>query len=154
MVKLYFNQETGPKNLRNSSSILWSYPTYFLAQTQEKNSSPKKIPYISGNGNSRKASYISGNGTFQSTPRKFLILQERKPRKNLLCFLKRKLFLYFRKWKTGKNSICFGKRNFLIFKETLKNFSRPKSKKKIFIFQQVTCKAKFSKSKYFFIIII
>ena len=95
MAKLYFNQETGPKNLRNSSSILWSYLTYFLAQTQEKNSSPKKIPYISGNGNSRKASYISGNGTFQSTPRKFLILQETEAPKKLVMLSQKKAVLIF-----------------------------------------------------------
>ena len=36
----------------------------------------KKNPYNLGNGNPKKASHILGNGVFQSTPRKYLILQE------------------------------------------------------------------------------
>ena len=75
----------------------------------QETETPKKNPYTSGNGNPRKASYISGNGTLpfspqaqrikESTPRKFLILQETEAPKNFLYFLKRKLFLYFRKRK-------------------------------------------------------
>ena len=107
MVKLYFNQETGPKNLRNSSSILWSYLMNFLAQTQKKNSSPKKIPYISGNGSTRKASYISGNGTFQSTPRKILILQETEAPKKLLMFSQKKAVLMFSEMETWKKFLMF-----------------------------------------------
>ena len=51
----------------------------------QKTETPKKIPFISGNGNPKKASYISGNVTFQSThqnisgngnPEKILILPE------------------------------------------------------------------------------
>ena len=42
----------------------------------QETETPKKIIYISGNRNPKKASYILGNGTFQSTPRKFLILQK------------------------------------------------------------------------------
>ena len=31
----------------------------------QETETPKKKPYISGNGNPKKASYIPGNGTFQ-----------------------------------------------------------------------------------------
>ena len=41
---------------------------------------------ISGNGNPKKASYISGNRTFQSTARKYLILQETETPKKLIIF--------------------------------------------------------------------
>ena len=76
---------------------------------------PKNISYISENGtlqfsaralktkeiNSMKIYYTSGNGNFE---------------KNLLYFVKRKLFLYFRKRKPRKKSLYFRKRNFLIFR--------------------------------------
>ena len=66
-----------------------------------KKSTPKKIPYISGNGNFIKASYILGNGTFQAAPRNFLIFQEMEtPKKSL----------YFRK----SNFLIFQEQNFLI----------------------------------------
>ena len=52
--------------------------TFWPMLEKIKKPTPKKIPYISGNGNLKKASYNSRNGTFQSTPRKFLILQETK----------------------------------------------------------------------------
>ena len=77
---------------------------------------PKNISYISENGtlqfsaralktkeiNPMKIYYTSGNGNFE---------------KNLLYFVKRKLFLYFRKRKPRKKSLYFRKRNFLIFRE-------------------------------------
>ena len=73
---------------------------------------PKKTPYISGNRNPKKTSYISRN------ERKFLLLQESKPPKKFLYFLKRKLSLYFRKRKP-----------------------RNGNSKKLLVFQEVTCKA-------------
>ena len=53
---------------------------------------PKKIPYVSGNENPKKVSYISGNRTFQSTLRKFLILQETEAAKNKLFGVKTKFY--------------------------------------------------------------
>ena len=93
----------------------------------------KKIPYISGNGNPKRASYISGNGTFQSTPRKFLIFQPTETSKKFLIFSQKKAVLKFQEMETSKNSLCFRKRNFLIFRETLKNFPRPKSKRTSYV---------------------
>ena len=52
----------------------------------QETETPKKIIYISGNRNPKKASYILGDGTFQSTPRKFLILQKTEPPKKFLIF--------------------------------------------------------------------
>ena len=67
----------------------------------------KKIPYISGNGNPKKASYISGNEAFQSTDRKFLILQETKTPKEFLTFSQKKAFLIFWKTETPKKFLIF-----------------------------------------------
>ena len=76
---------------------------------------PKKIIYISGNGNSKKDSYISGNETFQSTQKKVLFQEmETLKWKPFLYFLKRKLFLYFRKQKLLN-------RTFLYFRMNLKD---------------------------------
>ena len=60
----------------------------------QETETPRKIPFISGNGNTKKASYISGIGTFQSTPRKFLIFQESETLKNFLYFRKRNFLIF------------------------------------------------------------
>ena len=74
----------------------------------QKTETPKKIPYISGNRNPKKASYCSGNGTFQSTPKKFLILQEKKITKKLLIFSQKKAVLAFREMETLKTTYISG----------------------------------------------
>ena len=109
---------------KNFSSIICIYLVHFSTQARKSkkkysgNGNPeKKIPCIYGNGNLKKASYISGNGTFQSTPRKFLILQEMEILKKFLIFSQKKAFLIFRQMETLKNSLYFRKRNFLIFQE-------------------------------------
>ena len=72
---------------------------------------------------------------FMFSPKKVLYFGKQKPRKNSLYFLKRKLFLHFRKRKPGKTSLRFMKRNSFIFQET-------ESPKKLFIFQEVTFRAR------------
>ena len=52
----------------------------------QETKTPKKFFYISVNEIPKKACYTSGNGTFQSTPRKFFILQETKALKKFLIF--------------------------------------------------------------------
>ena len=69
--------------------IYWTTCWTFQLKLEKQNkSTPKKIPYISGN--------------------RTLILR------NFLYFLKRKLFLYFGKQNPPKNYLNFGERNFLI----------------------------------------
>ena len=70
----------------------------------------KKILYISGHKNAEKASSVSGNGTFQSTLRKFLILQQAEVPTKFMIFSQKKAFLIFWKWETLKK--------FFIFQET------------------------------------
>ena len=85
----------------------------------------KKISSISGGGNPKNASHISGNGVFQSTPRKFLIFQEKKKTQKCLIFPQKKAFLIFRET---------GKIKFPIFQELF--FGAPKVKEttlKIFL---------------------
>ena len=84
------------KNLPRIKFLIFQ-ETEFLSSNIQKfheMETPQKISDISGNENPEKASYISGNRTFQSTPGKFVILQEMKTSKKFLYFLKRKLFLY------------------------------------------------------------
>ena len=57
----------------------------------------------------------------------FLYFRKQKPRKNFLCFLKRKLFFYFQKQKPQNGN-----------------------SKKLLIFQEVTCKAQKINKKVFF----
>ena len=68
---------------------------------------PKKISYISGDGDPKKASYILGNGTFQSTSGKFVILQEMKTPKKLLIFSQKKAVLIFQKTETPNEKILY-----------------------------------------------
>ena len=90
----------------------------------QETETPKKLSYISVNRSPRK---ISGNGTFQSTPRKFLILQETKTPKKFLTFSQKKDFLIF--WKTENP-----KKLFIVQEvETLK---------KLFISQEVTFRSR------------
>ena len=64
------------KNLPRKKLFLFREMELFSANIKrsQKTETPKKIPYISGSGNPKKASYTSINRTFQSTPRKYLIL--------------------------------------------------------------------------------
>ena len=72
----------------------WNLLALILKKFQETET-PKKLAYISGNGNLKKASYISRNGTFQSTPIKFLIFQEAETPKKSLIFFQKKAVLIF-----------------------------------------------------------
>ena len=102
------------------------------------NSEKHSLYCISGNGNPKKASYISENETFQSTTRKFLILQETKTSKKFLIVSQKKTFLIFHETETPKkffifegaetfkNLSYFRKRNFLV--PSLKKFHNIKIK--------------------------
>ena len=73
----------------------------------QETETPKKIPYVSGNRKPKKASDISGNGTFQSTPKKFIILQETEVPKKFLIFSQKKDFRLFWETETSKKSFIF-----------------------------------------------
>ena len=95
-------------------------PNIKKVQETETTETPNKIPYISENGNPKKASYISGNQTFQTTPRKFLILQEMKTPNKLLIFSQKKAFLIFSErnfsYISGNPKKLFNFQEFLIFR--------------------------------------
>ena len=78
-----------------------------IKKIQEMQTPLKKIPYISGNGNAKSASNILGKGIFQSTPRKFLIFQEKKTLKKFLIFSQKKAFLISPETKTSKKFFIF-----------------------------------------------
>ena len=85
------------------------------------------ISKISRNRNPKKACYISANGTFQSTPRKFLILQETKAPRKRVIFSQKKAFLISQERKTSKKFFIYQETELsYISLETLKNFSKLK----------------------------
>ena len=124
--------------------------TFRLELEKIKKSIPTTIPYISGNGNPEKGSYISGNGNFQSTPIKFLILQETKTPQKILMFFQKKAVLILQEMETPKKLFIFQEKELsyisengnpkklLIFQEV--PFRDQKVKKKLLILQEVTCK--------------
>ena len=87
---------------------------------------PKKIPFISGNGKPKKASCISGNETFQSTPTKFILFQETEAPQKILIFSPKKAALIFRETEALRNSL----------------FSRNGNAKKLLLFQEVAFQAR------------
>ena len=104
---------------KESSSYIFVNCAVFSPSSKKlKRSTPKKkFPIfqkmellssnILGNENPKKASCISGNGTFQSTPRKFLILQETKTPKKLLIFSQKKAFVILQEMKTLEKFLIF-----------------------------------------------
>ena len=60
----------------------------------QETETPKKIPFISGNGNSRKVFYISGNRTFQFATKKIFIFQETETPKKSLYFRKPNILIF------------------------------------------------------------
>ena len=97
---------------------------------------PKKIIYISGNGNSKKDSYISGNETFQSTQKKVLF-QEMETLRKLFIFSQKKAFLIFQEAETLKQNV-------LIFQDELKRPQKPN----FIIFSQKRLLINFSKNTF------
>ena len=130
--------------------IFWE-TAHFLAQVRKnKKIYPEKISYTPGKWNFLTLILKS-----------FLYFRKRKPRKNFLYFVNRKLFLYIGKEKPKKILYISGNKNFLYFtKQKLlktcyisenRTFRARKSKVS-YTFPDK--EAKFSKLKYFFIIII
>ena len=72
-----------------------------------------------------KSSYTSGNGS----------------PKRISYFLSKESCFYISGNGNLKKFLTFQETELSYISETLKNFSRPKSKKKVLIFQKVTCKA-------------
>ena len=112
---LYFRNQKPSK----TSYISWNGTLHFSIQAWKKKSNPVKVSYISGKWN-------------------FLTLVL----KNVLHFLKRKLFLYFRKQNLKKLLIFSKEKAFLIFQktETRKKSSLSFRKRNYLIFQEGTCK--------------
>ena len=105
----------------------------------QERETPKKIPYISGNGNPKKPSYISGNGTFQSKPRENFLYSNMK---KFHIFSQKQAFAIFQETETPKKipfiSVNGNPKKLLLLQEVTFRARKMKKKKHFKIFSYIS----------------